>query len=112
VGREGETKVSLGKGGNSGSEDDSKLSSSIVRNANRKESGFVVVDGETSSKLKHFQDMFRLKDRVMRTMKENKRIVCILKNWTRITRNQGVSKRGGNTRMLKEATENISHNNE
>ena len=112
MGREGETEVSLWKERNGGSKNGSKLMSSSVRNTNTKESGFVVVDGETSSKLKHFQDLFRLKDGIMRTMKENKRIICILKNRTGITWNQGVPKRGGYARMMKEETKNISHNNE
>jgi hypothetical protein len=60
VGRQGEAKVGLGKGGHRSPECSSKSKSTLVRDGNRKEGCFVVVNGEASGILKNFQNVFGL----------------------------------------------------
>jgi hypothetical protein len=70
-GGQGESEISLRKGGHGGTEDVSKLLGSVRRDGNREESDFIVVGGQTSSLLEELKDVLSLGDSISRTIEEN-----------------------------------------
>lgn len=64
---------------------------SISRNTNREESGFMIIDGQASSMLQEFKDMFSFDDGFSRAVEEDKGVVGIQKNRARIARDQRVT---------------------
>lgn len=86
-----ETEISLDKGGHCSVKGGCKILGSISRNTNREESGFMIIDGQASSMLQEFKDMFSFDDGFSRAVEEDKGVVGIQKNRARITRDQRVT---------------------
>jgi hypothetical protein len=95
-----EAKVGLGEGGHNGAKDSSELRGSVRGNGNRKEGGFVVVDGEPSSKFEELKSSFSGNDGIGRTVEEDQSVISVLKNGTRQIRSNGVVNTFGKRRVL------------
>jgi hypothetical protein len=72
----------------------------------------MIINGEASSLFEELKDMPGLKDSVMGAIKEDESVVRILKDRTRVIRNNGVPNRGGERRVLKQTTQDVCYNDE
>ena len=87
-----------------------KIRGSLVGETDRKEGGFVIIDGQVGGELEVTKNRFDSSNGFRGSMEKNQGVVRVLQNRARSVVNQGVADNRKERRLLQEAFEDIRDN--